>query len=261
MKKPLENQTLFITRSADDFDAAVKLIEPLGGNAICCPMISIRTPQDCTALDESIRNIKQYDWVFFTSANGVKYFCQRMNELGVDTSTLRQTPCGIIGEKTINIAAANGIQSAFTPTKADAKTFMKEFAHQHKITGKRFLIPTSQIAHDIIPNQIKEHGGTANKVAAYETVHTHEFKPEAISLLQVDQPYWILFTSSSTVDAFVTCLKNLDYINATLMFASIGPSTTKTIHRHGYEPTVEATEYNMNGLINAITNHIKSNEK
>lgn len=261
MKKPLEGHTLLVTRSADDFAATSTWIKQFGGKAISCPMISFRTPQDTTKLDQSIQSIHQYDWIFFTSSNGVDFFCNRLKEHGIHPSTLQQTQVGIIGEKTVRSAEAYGIQYNFIPTKADATTFFNEFSAQYDSKDKTFLIPTSQIAHDILPKQLTEQGGSVNQIVAYETIHTQEFEPDISTLLTQDKTYWVLFTSSSTVDAFFTCLSKIQKLNASLCFASIGPSTSKTIRQHGYEPTVEAVEHNMDGLLNAVITEIQSHEE
>lgn len=261
MKKPLEGHAFFVTRSLDDYANTAALIMQLGGEPIRCPMISFGiVGEDNTALDESIHHIQRYDWVIFASMNSIHFFCQRIKDLGYDASILYHLKCAMIGHITQIIANQFGIPCDFIPSDANAEAFIDEFKEKHEIAGKSFLIPSSQIAHDILPNRLQELGGKVDRVIAYQTVHEREFKPPVIALLQEPKPYWVLFTSSSTVDAFMGCLRSTPTINANLMYASIGPSTSHTLRQHGCEPTVEASQHNMEGLLDSIALTIQQHE-
>lgn len=257
MKKPLEGHTFFVTRSLDDYTNTAALIMRMGGEPVRCPMISFGiVTEDNTALDESIHNIQRYDWVFFASMNSVQFFSQRIRDLKYDISVLYPLKCAMIGQITKKRANQFGIPCDFIPSDANAEAFMDEFKEKFEVEGKSFLIPSSQIAYDILPNRLLELGGKVDQVVAYQTVHERDFKSTVISLLQEQKPYWVLFTSSSTVDAFMTCLQKVDKMSATLLFASIGPSTSATLRQHGCEPTVEAAEHNMEGLLDSIAEYI-----
>ncbi len=260
MNKPLEGHTFFVTRSVDDYQNTAALIQQRGGEPVACPMISFRLPKkELPKLDDCILHINRYDWLLLTSSNGVEFFYKRFTELNQSISILSNLQCAVIGKKTNETAKAYGIQYDFMPCNANAEAFFDEFKETYEIKGKSFLFPTSQIAHETLPGLLKEHGGYVDQVVAYYTEHTQQYDDSIVELLNENKTYWVLFTSSSTVDAFMTCMKHTDNISAKLLFASIGPSTSKTIRDHGHEPAVEANEHTMEGLLHSIAEYLFHN--
>ena len=249
--KLLEAQRILVTRSLEEQEETAQKIRERGGIPIACPMISLRLPKDTTALDNAIQNITDFTWIIFTSANSVRFFFERFRALPGSRKKLEKVKLAAIGPATEATIEQFHRKADFTAAESTGDAFMDEFSFYYPVIGNSFLLPLSDIAHKTIPDQIKVLGGRVRQVVTYCNDAITEFPADIQDALEKDEVDWVIFTSSSTVDNFFDCLGDKP-LPAALKTASIGPKTSETLrNRHG-EPTVEASEHILSGLLDAM---------
>lgn len=256
-KKPLFGKKVMITRSREQSGKMAQRILGQGGKPLLFPTIQIKEPRDFTDLDLSISSASDYDWIIFTSVNGVDAFFSRFFATGHDIRELAGPKFGAIGPITADAIRKHGIKVELL-----AAQFVQEGVldalRQKDILGNRFLIPRAEKARDILPEGIAGMGGSVRVVTAYRTDMPEHADVKAVkeSLANRDVDI-ITFTSSSTVTHFMGLVGKEDAGNLLegVVVASIGPVTSRTIREFGLEPTLEASEYTIDGLLDAIDHH------
>lgn len=255
---PLFGKRIVTTRTREQSRVLREAIEELGAEVIEIPAIEIRDPQSWQPLDEAIHRLSEFNYLVFTSANGVKKFLARLQASGRDVRDLKGLQIATIGPGTANELAATGIRVDILPKEYQAEGLI-EFFKEIDIRGKAFLIPRAKVARDILPRTLKEQGALVEVVEAYETVQP-PMNAEELERALVPSPDAVAFTSSSTVTNFLRLLDD-HHLRATLngvALASIGPITTGTIRKHGLDVSIEAKESTIAGLVQAMQDHFKS---
>jgi uroporphyrinogen III methyltransferase/synthase len=229
---PLCGQRIVVTRAeSSGFDRALRA---LGAEPVPFPVIRIVPPLDPTGLEAAARGISGYDWMVFTSANGVRAYFERVRDL----RGLRARLCAIGPATRAEIERLKLVVDAVPPEYV-AESLVETLPYD--LTGQRILIPRAAVARDIVPEALRARGAMVDVVEAYRTVPTDP----------VPEPHgpadWITFTSSSTVKNYLALAGR-----PTAKVASIGPITSATLRMHGIEPAVEASEYTTEGLTRAI---------
>jgi uroporphyrinogen III methyltransferase/synthase len=248
---PLFGQRIVVTRARGQADALSSRLRALGAETIDLPTIEILPALDYGPLDQAIANLALYDWLIFTSANGVRFFLDRLDRSAVDLRALRARICAI-GPATR--AAVDALHLKVDLMGADyvAEGMLAAFA-AHDLTGRRVLLPRAAVARDLVPIELARRGALVDVVEAYRTA-----PPSAFDL--PEKPTWITFTSSSTVRNFVAMAgaQALAGVLARVNVASIGPVTSATARQLGIEVTVEASVFTVDGLVEAILSHLRS---
>jgi uroporphyrinogen III methyltransferase / synthase len=249
---PLFGKRIVITRAREQSSVIIEALERLGAEAIEIPVIEIRDPQSWQPLDEAIGRLETFDYLVFTSANGVKKFLSRLPACGRDVRDLKGLGIGAIGPGTAAELAATGIRIDFVPQEYRAEGLI-EYLKEAEVRGKSFLIPRAKVARDLLPRTLEERGARVEVVEAYETVRP-EFAAGELEHLLTPAPDAVTFTSSSTVSNFVKLVERagLRKILEQVAIVSIGPVTSETVRKHGLEVSVEATESTVTGLIQAL---------
>ena len=256
-KKPLFGKRILITRSRKQSRGLAEKIASLGGEPILFPTIEIKPPEDAGPMDKAIQEIESYDWIIFTSVNGVKLFLERFLELREDIRELAGPRIGAIGPVTAATIRSRGIKVDLLAKEFVAEGLLALFSAD-QVEGRRFLIPRAENAREVLPEEIARMGGTVDVVPVYRTClpdasdidHTKE-------LLRTKAIHAVTFTSSSTVNHFVEMLgsEDLGMLLDGVVVASIGPITSQTIREKGLTPTVEAAEYTTDGLVGALARY------
>ncbi len=236
---PLFGKKIVVTRAAAQSASFSHKLRSLGAQVIEFPVIEIRPPQDPAPLDAAIARLGEYDWLIFTSANGVRSFINRLDDL----RKLKAKICAI-GPATREAVEQLQIKVDLTPDEYVAESLLKAFANC-ELAGKRMLLPRAAVARDLIPVELAKRGARIDVVEAYRTG-----MPEPPPTLAVT-PDWITFTSSSTVNNFLALLPDRGLI-AHARIASIGPITSAAARSHGLEVHAEAVEYTTDGLVQAL---------
>ncbi len=245
----LAGQRVVVTRSREQADALASRLQSLGAEVIELPTIEIQPASDYGPLDQAITRLEQYDWVVFTSANGVRCFIERLDFSPRDLRALRGKICAI-GPATRSAVEALHLKVDLIGKEYVAESLVEAFALLD-MAGKRVLLPRAAIARDVLPAELARRGAQVDVVEAYRTGVPEGAAELAAKIFSAQRkPDWITFTSSSTVQNFVllagsTALKGVKV-------ASIGPVTTRTALKLGVRVTVEAAVYNVDGLVEAM---------
>ncbi len=247
---PLTGQCIVVTRASGQGNLAAELVR-LGAEVIEFPTIEIRPAPDYGPLDAALARIASYDWLIFTSANGVRFFLERLEKTSGNIDDVRAAICAI-GPATRRAAENAGFRVARMPQEYVAESLVRAFAGDD-LAGKRILLPRAAIARDVVPAELARRGAQVDVVEAYRTAVPDNAPALARKIFGGEsKPDWITFTSSSTVHNFVSTA-GVDAL-AGVRVASIGPVTTATAREHGLQVTVEAATFTTAGLVEAIVN-------
>ncbi len=252
-KKPLFGQRIVITRARAQASDLLSKLSKLGAQCIEIPTIQIVSPEDTAPLKKSIKNIKDYDWLVFTSVNGVKFFFDTLFDMGRDVRVLGHLKFACIGPVTKERLKNYGIISDILPKTYRAESVIEAFSTV-EIKDKKVLLPRAKQARTILPEELTKMGAKVDDVTAYETRLNADGKENLISLLENNEIDAITFTSSSTVSNFMSLLESKDAkkLLKNVVTASIGPITSDTARSLDIEPDIEAKEYTIQGLVNSL---------
>jgi uroporphyrinogen III methyltransferase / synthase len=248
-KLPLFGQKIVITRAADQAAEFAERLRSLGADAIELPVIALEPPADPAPLDRAIENLASYDWLIFTSVNGVRFFLDRLDQSRCDLRSLRARICAI-GPATRKGIEELHLKVDLMPEEYVAESLVRAFSNEN-LAGKMVLLPRAAIARDLIPAELAKLGAQVDVVEAYRNVVPPSAAARARDIFSGDKkPDWITFTSSSTVKNLlaITGREALDGIR----IASIGPVTSATLSAHGLTVDAEAKQFTLDGLLDAI---------
>jgi len=221
----------------------------LGAQVIVLPAIEIAPITDPSRLDHAIASLEIYDWIIFTSVNGVIAFWQRIEATGGRTDRIHNVAVAAIGPATAQALEEHGISPRFVPSEYIAEAIAAGIGD---VDGKHILLPRAEIARETLAVELRRLGAKVDEIAAYRTLSPAP-DPRALAELQqgVDA---ILFTSSSTVRNFVD-LAGHSMSTERAVIACIGPITAQTAREMGFTVDVVASEYTTDGLVQALVNH------
>ena len=255
-RRPLFGQTVVVTRTRQQASELSERLAALGANVIEAPTIELAPPGEWSGVDEALSRIAAYDWVVFTSANGVAFTKQRLLETGRDARAFGGAKVAAIGDATARAVREQLFLNVdLCPESFVAEALADEFARQGVVKGGRFLLLRADIARPVLRERLQQ-GGAAevNDVPIYETKPAAALPPPLLAALAGGEVAWVTCTSSSTARNFAALL-GPDYrekLNG-VKFASIGPITTATLRELGLEPAVQADTFNVDGLVAAMT--------
>jgi uroporphyrinogen III methyltransferase / synthase len=248
-KLPLFGKKIVVTRAQDQAAELSERLRSLGADAIELPVISIQPAQDPAAMDLAITHLGDYDWLIFTSVNGVRFFLEHLDRSPHDLRFLKAKICAI-GPATRRAIEDLHLKVDLMPAEYVAESLVAAFASE-QLKGKRILLPRAAVARDVIPSELSKLGAQVDVVEAYRNVIPESAAARAREILSGDKkPDWITFTSSSTIDNTIAVAgrEALDGIR----IASIGPVTSSTVRKHGLAVNAEAKYYTLDGLIEAL---------
>ncbi|MBV8845594.1 MAG: uroporphyrinogen-III C-methyltransferase [Bryobacterales bacterium] len=244
---PLFGKRIVVTRDRRQAAELARPLEELGAEAISLPTIEIQPAADTTPLDRAIARIRTYDWLIFTSVNGVRFFIERLDASHRDLRAVSAKICAI-GPATAAALQALHLKVDLMPQEYVAESLVEAFTEE-RLSGRRILLPRAAVARDLVPTELTRRGAHVDVVEAYRTVPPADLAEHAAEVL-ARNPHWIVFSSSSTVKNLEKAIEpgSLQGIK----IASIGPITSKTIGECGLEVDVEANPHTIDGLVAAI---------
>ncbi|HZT29327.1 MAG TPA: uroporphyrinogen-III C-methyltransferase [Bryobacteraceae bacterium] len=246
---PLFGRKIVVTRARGQAETLGASLHALGAEVLELPTIEIGPAADYGPLDRAIAELASYDWLIFTSANGVRFFLERLDRSAADLRALRARICAI-GPATRAAVESLHLKVDLMGKEYVAEGLLAAFAG-HDLAGKRILLPRAAVARDLVPAELAHRGARVDVVEAYRTVVPAEAAAEAARIFgAAHKPDWITFTSSSTVQNFVS-LAGAGALAGTRV-ASIGPVTSATARKLGVAIAAEAAVYTMEGLVEAI---------
>jgi uroporphyrinogen-III synthase len=293
--RPFRTVRVLVGRARHQASALSRELKKLGAQVLEIPFIEIRKPRSYQPLDSALKNLATYDWLILTSVNGVEAMWARMDKLklnnvrfreghefvlepalserseskGADANTKSETASAVevhrlhiaaIGPATKKAVEQRGVKVDVVPKEYVAESVVQSL--RRRVKGKRVLLVRAKVARDVIPRELRRAGARVDVVEAYETVVPQSSRARLRAALKNPRrrPHVITFTSSSTVRNFVTLLGDsrvplsLDGI----LTASIGPVTSSTLRELGLGVDIEAKEFTVPGLVDAIIAHVES---
>jgi uroporphyrinogen III methyltransferase/synthase len=258
-KKPLFHRRVVVTRSRKQASVLSQRLGELGADVLELPTIRIEPTKDKT-LREVIEDIGSYDWVVFTSPNGVEHFFDAFFCVYKDIRAVGQARIAAIGPATAEKIKELHLEVELQPKEFVSEAVLKEFQAQGSVENLKFLLPRADIATDTLPKGLTALGAIVDDVETYRTVPETNDPSGVLGRLQKEGADFITFTSSSTVEYFCKLLDvpklRKDFPH--LKIASIGPVTSETAKRLGLPVDVEAKEHTIPGLAEAILNASKT---
>lgn len=249
-ERPLFGRRVVVTRPRRQAGGQVQLIRELGAQPVLLPTISIEPVLHSEGIDRMLRSLPAYDFLVFTSANGVTSFFDRLQEADLDVRALGKATVAAIGPKTAAACRARGLLPDVVPEEYVAEALLAALG-THRLEGARVLIPRAREAREILPRSLREAGAGVEVVPVYDTQPVEHESARVEEALEAD---YVTFTSGSTVRNFAGLVRAVagEEALAAVQAASIGPVTSRVLREEGMEPVVEAGEYTMEGLMAAL---------
>jgi uroporphyrinogen-III synthase len=256
--RSLTGLRVLVGRAPHQASAPSSGLRALGAEVVEIPFIEIRKPRSYQPLDAALNNIRDYDWLVLTSVNGVDAVWQRLKTLRIDKNALHHLKVAAIGPATRRAIEKEGTKVVVMPPHYVAESLVESL--RDRVKGKRVLLARARVARDVIPSELRKLGADVDVVEAYETVVPESSRVRIRELLEDGsrRPNLITFTSSSTVRNFVALVgSSIGKQEGTNLLrdidlASIGPVTSATLRELGLRVDIEAKEYTIPGLIEAI---------
>ena len=253
-RKRLAGKTVLITRARKQAGPLRDLLELEGARVLEAPAIEIiEKPERIAELKEALQNPQLYAWLVLTSVNTVDIVDAALKSSGANWPTLLSLQIACIGAATAARVRELGGAVTLVPAKFQAESLVEELIRQ-PISGKQILLPRAEGSRRILVEELQRHGVTVNEIQVYRAEIPEGGRQELQRLMQEESIDFITFTSSSTVHHFVEMtgelLSRLDP-NKTRI-ASIGPITAATLREYGLPVAVEAAEFTIPGLVEAI---------
>jgi uroporphyrinogen III methyltransferase/synthase len=248
--KPLFGKRIVVTRAREQASELKRLFEESGANVLQFPTIEIVPPETWESLDRAV--VTRYDWLIFTSTNGVAAFFERLYAAGRDVRALAGMKVAAVGQATAADLRARGIQADVVPERFISTELLPLLASDQ--TGIRTCVVRAAEGREELVDELRRRGGDVDLAIAYQTRAADYDLDELIALIAADTIDVVTFTSASTVDHFFGPLTGEERarVNARALLASIGATTSEAIRRYGKEPDIVAREATVAALHAAV---------
>lgn len=252
-RRPLSGRRILVTRPADQLHELSEPLQELGAEVLLQPAIEIGPPDEWTPVDRALAQLADtrrptFDWLVFSSGNGVRSFLDRLFVQGHDLRVLGRSRLAAIGPGTAGELERYRLRADLQPAEFRAESLADALAPF--ASGGRFLLIRASRGRDVLPQRLTAAGGQVEQVVAYSSRDVAHADPEILQRLRAGEIDWVTVTSSAIARSLVTMFRD-DLLRCRL--ASISPLTSATLRELGFEPSVEATQYTIPGLIAALT--------
>lgn len=237
--RPLFGKRIVVTRAREQASELKRMFEDSGAEVLQFPMIEIAPPESWTSLDRAVN--ERYDWLVFTSTNGVHAFFERLFANGKDVRALASTKIAAVGQSTADELRARGIQPDVVPERFISTELLPLLPEDQR--GVRTAIIRAEEGRDELMTELRKRGGDVDLAIAYRTIATADNIDELREHLALGRVDVVTFTSASTVDNFFARLRP-----GKAKLASIGPTTSEALRRHGHAPDLEAPNATIQAL-------------
>ncbi len=250
---PLFGQSIVVTRAAEQAGEFSNKLRALGAHVIELPTIAFEPPESLDPIDQAIDKLDSYDWIVFTSANGVRFFIEYLDASSCDLRSIRAKLCAI-GPATAEALAMLHLKVDVVPGEFVAESVAEAF-REYDIAGRKILLPRAAAAREFLPEALRRAGALVDVVPVYRSVIPEGSRSVARRLWEGNKaPNWVTVTSSSTVTNLAKLVAT-DQLRKS-HFASIGPITSRTAQDLGLEVTLEPSNYTTDGLVEALLSHL-----
>ena len=262
-KRPLFGKRIVVTRAREQVSGFIKALAGLGAECIEFPAIRVAPPESWDELDQAIGALESYEWLLFTSVNGVRYFLDRLKELGKDVRDLKGLKIAAIGPKTAEKWRKMGIEPDLLPDEYRAEAVVESF-RKYGVRGTRILLPRAAKAREVLPEELRKMGAQIDVVHAYQTVKPDHDTGVVREMLEKGVVDMLTFTSSSTVTNFMEMFEpekvKLKKWNERVVIACIGPITARTAKENGLSVNLVSPEYTIESLTGSIAEYFSRQE-
>jgi uroporphyrinogen III methyltransferase/synthase len=248
--RPLFGKRVVVTRAREQASELKRLLEDSGAQVLQFPTIEIAPPDSFDALDRAVGT--HYDWLVFTSVNGVQFYFDRLFANGKDTRALAPSKIAAVGQVTADALRTRGIAPDVVPERGISTELLPLLPHEQK--GVRTAIIRAEEGRDELRDELRKRGGEVDLVVAYRTVAADYDIEELRALIASDGIDVVTFTSASTVDRFFEKLTSEERTRllGRALIASIGDTTSAAVRKYGREPNVVAAQASVQSLHDAV---------
>lgn len=261
IQKPLAGRTVIVTRAASQAADLTTLLEGYGANVIVCPTIEIREPDNYERLDEALDHLYGYDWLIFTSINGVDFFLRRLTDRGLQVADLDEIKVCAIGQRTADKLHDAHVHVDLVPSQSTAEgvfAALSEFAGgDEHLRGLNILLPRAAVGREVLPEALQKAGARVDVVTTYQTVLPENIDRGKLSAMLTGSGDCIAFTSPSTIKNLAKLFDTHD-LGTTLpdiTVACIGSVTAETAAEYGLRVDIIPQQTTTAALAQAITDH------
>jgi uroporphyrinogen III methyltransferase/synthase len=247
--RPLSGVSIGLARAEEQLEPVIAKVLDQGGEPVLMPLIRIAPPDSWEAIDSAIGRIAEFDWVVFTSVNGVNAFLSRVWERGHDARLFARTRLAVIGPATRDALAGYGLKADLMPATYRAEDLAAAMApHVH---GERVLWARANRGRDVLPTAIEAAGGVMEQLVVYINLDVERLPAEVESRLNDQRLHWIALSSSSIARGVARVLASRPGLPGPKL-AAISPVTAEAAREAGLTVDVIANEYTWEGLLAAI---------
>ncbi|MBM7701338.1 uroporphyrinogen-III synthase [Metabacillus iocasae] len=261
-RAPLFLKNILITRASRQAHSFSKRIEDLGGTPVHIPLLTFtRAKTNRRQVKEVLQTLHTYDWIVFTSQNGISFFMEWLKDYQIKQDELNKLKVAVVGEKTAKELEKHGVKVTVMPEKFVAEALLDSLLREvHK--NEKVLLVRGNLARPVIREGLIKEGYHVTDLIVYETVRSESKQEELVQLLKERKIHAVTFTSSSTVDSFVEAMKNipnwLELLNDCLIVC-IGPITSTTASEYGLKHHTP-NEYTVDGMIELLVSCFSRSE-
>lgn len=254
----MRGRRIVITRRREQAGGLRAVLKKKGATVVELPTIALAPPKGWKPLDRAIRRLARYDWVMFTSANGVESFFARLKRLQGDVRPLKRADIAAIGPATAAALRKHGLRANIVPEEFRAEGLVAALKGV-RWRAQRVLLARAARAREVLPRELRRRGARVDAVAVYRTVLPKESRARARQIFGQRKPDAITFTSSSTVRNFFALLGRQRARRALygVAVATIGPVTSRTARALGLRVAAEAHPYTIPGMVAALERYFR----
>jgi uroporphyrinogen III methyltransferase / synthase len=254
-RPPLLGRRIAVTRAREQADEVVRALEALGADVVPAPVIRIQPLADLAPLGAALARLSSYTWVIFTSQNAVAIVCDHLPDWGLAARDLARVGVAAIGPGTAKALARYGVTPDLVPREYVAEAVVAALAQRGELRGKRILLPRAREARDVLPDGLRALGAVVDTLPVYETVREAGDGSRLARDILAGKIDAITFTSSSTVRRFVEIVGREAATSGRFAAAVIGPVTAATARELGIGVAIEARQYTVPGLVEALVRY------
>jgi uroporphyrinogen III methyltransferase / synthase len=263
-EKPLSGKRIVITRAPEQAGILLQELKASGAEVIVLPFVEFRPPEDRGPFDAALSRLSEFDWIVFTSRNAVKFFCERLHELGRDLPSVASSRPKIaaIGAVTGDAAAREGLAPDVVAREArSGGEFVAQFSP--KARGRRILLPQSEQSDGHVAEGLRESGALVTSVVAYRTCMPESLDRDELNRVCRDGADAFIFASPSAFRNFARTLgsEELKRFGEHSTVVAIGPTTTQAIRETGVPVKAEAATPSAREIVRAIIDYFSAAER
>jgi uroporphyrinogen III methyltransferase / synthase len=257
MTKPLEGRTVIVTRAASQAVDLTTMLEEFGAKVIVCPTIEIREPDNYDRLDEALDHLYGYDWLIFTSTNGVEFFLKRLIDRGQQIADLDEIKVCAIGQRTADKLHDAHVHVDLVPSQSTAEGVFTALSEFNDLRGLNILLPRAAVGREVLPDALQKAGARVDIVTTYQTVLPDNIDRGKLAAMLAGSGDCIAFTSPSTIKNLAKLFDTHDLGKtfSGMIVACIGSVTAGAAVEYGLRVDIQPDQFTTKDLAQAIADY------